>query len=560
MQTIKKVFFFFTLTALFVSCKKDELLNSSLEKVNYEKERFFNLPANATERTKKIAKQIKHDDEKNNFVKSLIEKYGFPKWDKLVESYVYDNSSRTTTPDTVYTLIPFLNSNNILSSILNVADVSDSLKFKLLTKQNIIGFINSSDSSKIKKNIQNAKILAAFEKSINGKDSLLLNNCKLPKFKNCSFSFTNSNSGRTADIIFVSITTCGYVWIPNGFLTGVEPGGSANYGSWEYECNTTSAWFQTINSSLNSEGSSSYDPNWWLINVSSGGGSGTGPNNPPNNPIPMTEQQKSDYLVTQLNLNPTQLFYLSITPNAINTIFNYIYDDNTVERRNIAVWAIDYFSQHPNVNMEIFTNQFLGKSEGYEGEYDTYWDNPNLTFPPQNLPIWDDFNAAFPRDTDTLYDSPEKMYNSIGGSVYTNGYTGPESNTCAVRLSKALNYSGVTIPNIPGQTFKGDDDKYYFLAAFKINIWMRKTFGTNPSTSSTPLNLNHHSYTQAQAGVNGENLPGLLSGKKGIYSIYSSDFSWASGHADLLNPDSTCGNECHFADAPIARLDIWILN
>lgn len=237
--------------------------------------------------------------------------------------------------------------------------------------------------------------------------------------------------------------------------------------------------------------------------------------------------------------------------------YSYLYE---LGGSSFGDWAINYLIQHPTVPIETFQNQFMGKSEGYEGEYDTYWDNPNLSFPPQNLPTWSDFNAAFPRDTDSLYDSPEKMYSSIGGAVYTNGYTGPESNTCAVRLSKALNYSGVTIPNIPGQTFKGADNKYYFLAAYKINIWMRKTFGTNPATSSTPLNLNHYSYTQAQAGVNGENLPGLLLRKKGIYSIYSSDFSWASGHADLLNPDATCANECHFADAPIARLDIWILN
>lgn len=222
--------------------------------------------------------------------------------------------------------------------------------------------------------------------------------------------------------------------------------------------------------------------------------------------------------------------------------------------------AIGYLAQNSSISFSVFQNQFLGKSEGYEGEYDAYWDNTNLTFPSQNLPTWNNFNNAFPRDTDPLYDTPEKMYSSIGGSVYTNGYTGPGSNTCAVRLSMALNYSGATIPNIPNQTFKGADNKYYFLAAYKINIWMRRTFGTNPATTTSPLNLNHHSYTQAQAGVNGVNLPGLLLGKKGIYSIYSSDFAWASGHADLLNSDATCANECHFADAPIARLDIWILN
>ena len=89
---------------------------------------------------------------------------------------------------------------------------------------------------------------------------------------------------------------------------------------------------------------------------------------------------------------------------------------------------------------------------------------------------------------------------------------------------------------------------------------MRKTFGTNPATPSTQLNTNHFSYKQADAGINGVNLPRLLAGKKGIYSIYSRNFEWASGHADLLNPDATCGNECHFADAPIQRLDVWILN
>ena len=147
------------------------------------------------------------------------------------------------------------------------------------------------------------------------------------------------------------------------------------------------------------------------------------------------------------------------------------------------------------------------------------------------------------------------MFNSVGGSV-ANLYSGPSTNTCAIRLSKALNYSGVSIPYIPGQTYKGADDKYYFKAAYQLNIWMRKTFGTN---TSNPPNPNHYSYSQTDAGQFGKNLPELLMGKKGIYSIYSSNFNWASGHADLLNSNATCANNCHFADAPIDRLDIWIL-
>lgn len=42
-------------------------------------------------------------------------------------------------------------------------------------------------------------------------------------------------------------------------------------------------------------------------------------------------------------------------------------------------------------------------------------------------------------------------------------------NACVLRVSIALNYSGVKIPNIPNHTFKGGDGKYYFLSAKKLN-------------------------------------------------------------------------------------------
>ncbi len=238
----------------------------------------------------------------------------------------------------------------------------------------------------------------------------------------------------------------------------------------------------------------------------------------------------------------------------ISNNFDASHDDE------FARWSIEFLMDYPNTTQAQFENWFMGISEGYDGEYDSaYWEDPNLTFPQQNLPSWADFEAAFPKDTDPLYDTPEKMYNSLGGTIAT-FYSGPETNTCAVRLSKALNYSGVVIPYISNKTFVGSDGKYYFKAAYELNIWMRKTFGTNPATSTTPLNINHFQISGSQAGVHGSNLPSLLKGKKGIYSIYSSDFSWASGHADMLYPNSKCANNCHFGDAPIYRLDVWILN
>lgn len=293
--------------------------------------------------------------------------------------------------------------------------------------------------------------------------------------------------------------------------------------------------------------------------VNTSGGGGGGGYTPPYIPLQTLEEQKTNFLINELNLNLTQQFCLTTTTNAVDVLYDYLFNNNTPQARDIAIWAISYFSLHPNLDLQIFQNQFLGKPEGSDCEFDPFWEDQTLTFPQQNLPSWNDFSANFPKDSDPLYDTPLKLFNSIGG-VVASLYTGPETNTCAVRLSKALNYSGVVIPNLPGKTFRGADNKYYFKAAYQINEWMRKTFGTNPATSTTPYNQNHYSYSQADAGENGTNLPQLLLGKKGIYSIYSSNFNWASGHADLLYPNSTCGNNCHFSDAHIFRLDIWILN
>lgn len=176
------------------------------------------------------------------------------------------------------------------------------------------------------------------------------------------------------------------------------------------------------------------------------------------------------------------------------------------------LWALDYLENNPNTTPEQFENRYMGTSEGKDGDYNAaYWDNPNLSFPSQNLPTWEDFYLAFPFDVDPLYDTQQKMYYSIGGQLKAKYDLGAR-NTCAIRLSKALNYSGVVIPNISGQTFKGDDNKYYFLMAKDLNKWMRKTFGTNPGTDPNKPKFIH--ITGIEAGIHGENLESLLMGKK----------------------------------------------
>ena len=224
-------------------------------------------------------------------------------------------------------------------------------------------------------------------------------------------------------------------------------------------------------------------------------------------------------------------------------------------------WAITYLDNNPNTTWEIFKNQFMGTSEGTDGDYDAaYWDDPNLTFPAQSLPTWANFQNAFPHHSDGTGMSADEVYTLVGGLMKQNHFSINQQissnwqNACAIRLSRALNYSGIIIPAVTG-TFVGDDNKNYFVNARVLNSWMRKTFGIAPS------NQKHHNFTKAQGGLNGQNFPSLLAGFKGIFSIVSPLGSpWASGHADCLQSDGTCVNNCHFYDADINYIDVWELN
>jgi hypothetical protein len=239
-------------------------------------------------------------------------------------------------------------------------------------------------------------------------------------------------------------------------------------------------------------------------------------------------------------------------PIFLNTYLATLTQESKDNSRNLITLRICY--NNTNTSWEQFENRFMGTSEGQDGEYDAaYWENPNLTFPQQNLPTYNDFVNSFPRNgLGQLLAGADIVYSYIGGEIGQLRFSDPThtENTCALKVSRALNYSGVIIPNIPG-TLKGADNKYYFLNSKELNIWMRKTFGI-------PSGTNH--ITGAQAGIHGVNLTHLLKGKEGIYSLVSSDTKWAYGHADFLMPNATCGVYCHFYDAPIDYIDIWILN
>jgi len=213
----------------------------------------------------------------------------------------------------------------------------------------------------------------------------------------------------------------------------------------------------------------------------------------------------------------------------------------------------DSFKQsNPTTTWPQFENWFMTKSEGQDFFYDPdYWEDPNLNFQQQTLPSWNTFYSAYPNE------SSAQLYGVVGDAVAQAqiDYPVETQNGCALKVSRALNYSGIVIPNIPGKTLKGADNKYYFLNAKALNVWMRKTFGVSPN------NPRHKNFTKLDGGNNGKNFPNLFKNKKGIFSIVSpSNSSWASGHADILYSNGTCKAGCHFFDGDILYIDFWELN
>lgn len=100
--------------------------------------------------------------------------------------------------------------------------------------------------------------------------------------------------------------------------------------------------------------------------------------------------------------------------------------------------------------------------------------------------IWE----AYPKIKD--YKSHYEMYDLVGGELakwHTAILTDNDkkndndlNNTCALRMSRALNYSGFEIPEIKEETYKGGDNKNYF-----IRVALLKKYLTEILFASFPL-------------------------------------------------------------------------
>lgn len=224
-----------------------------------------------------------------------------------------------------------------------------------------------------------------------------------------------------------------------------------------------------------------------------------------------------------------------------------------------VVWTIQYLTSHPDVTWEQFENWFFNEVEGNDGDYDSeFWENPNLTFQQQQLPTYQAFFEAFPKkqNENTIRNMPNnEVFQLVGGSMLSSHLSGNPNykNACAIRGSRALNYSGINIGIVKHngiqKTEKGTDLKNYILSATAFNVWMHKTFG------SPTYRLSGSQVSDKAAIIS------FLKGKTGVYTILNASPGMAgySGHVDIITDGKCLGSASANPKGGIKTIEIWEL-
>ena len=132
--------------------------------------------------------------------------------------------------------------------------------------------------------------------------------------------------------------------------------------------------------------------------------------------------------------------------------------------------------------------------------------------------------------------------NKIGGKVKENidlGVKDPKAgftNACAIRMSYALNSSGIAIRQGTWKTVSGGDRMQYIYRVSDLTKFLTHTFGKPDKIVKTPK-------------------AGDFAGLKGIV-VFGVKWSDATGHATLWD-GRICSDHCYFPVA--AEASIWLL-
>ena len=327
---------------------------------------------------------------------------------------------------------------------------------------------------------------------------------------------------------------------------------SNEYGSLNYYCeetweiNTEYGYMDVANPSTGEDSENLINSNcyhMYTFNISNGGGglgggtsnnhgqlgSSTAGGSVTTSPITNTmEIQIVKDFVKNLSIEQFAWWTNPANSDAVASISSYL--SQVDADQTFAIELIDDMINFPNPE---------GEDNGDEFNYSDYTDIQTTT---QTLPSRNLFYSHFPKVGTNGMPSPQ-VYQLVGGHPYQAHLAGNPNyqNACALRISRALNYSGNTIPifknnNNEQKTERGDDNLNYILDASSLLAYMKKTF-----PNSTPIHLVNKTPTEIKTALNG---------KWGIYIMIPKNRATfgASGHADFWS-NTGCLSGCYFDKA-----------
>ena len=552
-------------TVLLFSCKKSEIgiLNQSDERTN--ELRFFQVKANTNSEILRINKSLSELNQRKPFVSKFIKLAGYPKWEKGFflpkRGSNQRMESRTTSSDSTF-IIPVVSESDISVTGAIIAKIGDTVSYHLVLLKDYQSY-NSDKEIFIKAMmILDAKVYGYNKFKID--DTSAVNSTKEVFF---STGGSSSNSNTTSSFNYDDPCDIIEIWYnPDGDACNCN-GDEYYTGEWYYadEDNCFSTTPQPTISFLEADGGGYQLPNSYYALPDLSGGStsgGGGSNNPPYTPN-FTEQQKIDYLVEQLNLNPTEEFYLVNTQDLTSTLFEFLYGNNEFSNFSYIRELINWIATDPTATANDL-KYFLQIPEPGDGVYDSiYWENPNTVFQQIALPTLQQFTEKFPKITTAngiTFMKSDSVYKMVGDPLKSEYGKPNYQNACAIRGSWAFNQIkvGTTYPfRIPpgtANTGYGANNLLYILNAKGFNAYMHKRFG-NPTYSITAAQINGNRTTLNNflKNLRSQNI-------HGIYNLVTNGGNY-SGHVDLMTYGECLGGYALPENiSEIEKIEIWVLN
>ncbi len=328
-------------------------------------------------------------------------------------------------------------------------------------------------------------------------------------------------------------------------------------GPW---CQVEGSYKFTIRDCWSSGSTSSMASFGQSINATGNGSSGTVFVSPSSlNDIVLCESEEGDNFI--LSLHQTYLTWIQSSTANLNS-FNQIVGGicgNLSNDNKVEILKKLKIVKEANISIQEYNNWFEGVTEGYDGEAidpnDLEYETP-LT--QEQLPSLNDWLSHFPKISNTVQMDAGSVFNLIGGDLLLARNTNLSNfrNACAIRGSRGLLYSGVSIPilkygNPPKQaTMKGSDNKNYILSALNFNKFMIDKFGDTPdkligSDANDPVKVAN-----------------FLKGKNGIYVIVNAQPGNAgyTGHVDAIINGRCISDAYANPNGGVSSIRVWQLN